>query len=185
MCLRMAPLDSSERRRLAAELGAPPARDPLEAILVHLKGLPEADRRKALEGLKGGRDRPEPRERLLVLWDELERMAGDGVDVESHGATHAALTGLAAEDLERELASAREKLLERGHGRHGLVAYPFGAWNRRIAEAAARLGYRAGFTGVWGLASSSEDAMGLPRLTVHEDAFRTRAEFLFRIPGAA
>jgi len=185
VCLRIASLEPSERRRLAAELGAPPYRNPLEAVLVHLKGQPEADRQKALERLEAGGTGPDLRERVLLDWDELERMASDGVDVESHGATHAMLTGLCADDLERELGSAREKLRERGHSRHGLLAYPFGSWDRRVAEATAGLGYRAGFTGVPGLASSSEEAMALPRLAVHDDVSRTRAEFLFRIPGSA
>lgn len=185
VCLRMASLEPSERRRLASELGAPPARDPLEAVLVHLKGLPEGDLRKALERLGFRGIGPALRERVLLDWDELERMARDGVDVESHGATHANLTGLSAVDLERDLGSAREKLLERGHGRYGLVAYPFGTWDRRVAEAAARVGYRAGFTGARRLASSCEDAMALPRLATHEDVSGTRAEFLFRIPGSA
>jgi peptidoglycan/xylan/chitin deacetylase (PgdA/CDA1 family) len=184
VCLRMASLGPSERRRLAAALGAQPAGDPVTAVLVHLKGLSDGDRWKALDRLVAGWDRPEPRERLLLHWDELERMTRQGVDVESHGATHASLPGLGVKDLERELASAREKLLERGHGRHGLVAYPFGAWDRRIADAAARVGYRAGFTGARGLASSSEDAMALPRLPLHEDVSRTRVEFRLRISGA-
>ena len=183
VCLRMASLGPAERRRLAQELGAPPSRDPVDALLTHLKGLPEAERRRALERLATCSPGPALRERVLLDWDELERMARDGVEVESHGATHAILTGLSEPDVERELRSAREKLLDRGHGRHGLLAYPSGAWDGRVARAAARLGYRAAFTAEGGLASASEEVMALPRLAMHEDVSRTRAEFLFRVPG--
>lgn len=185
VCSRMASIEPSERRRLAAGLGALPARDPLETVLAHLKRLSERDLRKALErlGLRGTASAL--RERVLLDWDELERMARNGVDVESHGATHANLAGLSAQDLERDLGSAREELLARGHGRHRLVAYPFGTWDRRVVEAAVRVGYRAGFTGARGLASAAEDAMALPRVGLHCDVSRTRAEFLFRVPGSA
>lgn len=183
VCLRMASLGPVERRHLAQELGAPPTRDSVDALLTHLKGLPEPERGRTLERLAARSPGPALRERVLLDWDELERMAWDGVEVESHGATHAILTGLHAGDLERELGSARTRLLERGHGRHGLLAYPSGAWDPRIAEAAARIGYRAAFTAERGLASASARAMALPRLAMHEDVSRTRAEFLFRVPG--
>ncbi len=185
VCLRMAPLSEPDRRRLAAKLGATSSGDAVERLLDHLKGLSERKRSVALEELRGGTEEPPDLGRELLDWDELERLAQAGIDVESHGATHAILTGLPDDQVERELRSAREGLLERGHGRHALLAYPSGAHDDRVIGIAQRAGYRAGFTVERGLLHEAVERMALPRLAIHEDISSTREEFLLRVPGWA
>jgi peptidoglycan/xylan/chitin deacetylase (PgdA/CDA1 family) len=184
VCLRMAPLSELDRRRLAAELGAVSSGDAVEGLLGHMKDLSELERGVALDELRAATEEPPDLGRELLHWDELDRLSRAGIDVESHGATHAILTGLPDEQVERELRSARETLLERGHGRHALLAYPSGAHDDRVSRIARGVGYRAGFTVERGLAHEAVDRMALPRLSVHEDISHTRAEFLLRVPGS-
>jgi peptidoglycan/xylan/chitin deacetylase (PgdA/CDA1 family) len=185
VCRRMCALPGSERHQLAQRLGATSSRDPIDALLSHLKRVAEAARGELLDRLRAATDSPPPRPRELLDWDELDRLAAAGVDVESHGATHAILTGLANPEIERELRSAREQLRARGHGRHGLVAYPSGGHDDRVKSIASAVGYRAAFTTVPGLAGTTADPMAFPRLAFHDDISRTRAEFLQWVPGRA
>ena len=117
----------------------------------------------------------------LLDRNENERLVGTGI--ESHGATHAILTGIPEEAAERELRLAREHLRERGHGAHDLLAYPSGAHDERVAALARRTGHRAAFTTRHGLVSPGLDAMDLPRVLLHQEISRSRAEFRSRVPG--
>ena len=157
--------------------------DAVEGLLDHLKGLSKLERGVALDELRAASEEPPDLGRELLDWDELERLSRAGIDIESHGATHAILTGLPDEQVERELRSAREKLLERGHGRHALLAYPSGAHDDRVINIARGVGYRAAFTVERGLLHEVANRMALPRLAIHEDISCTRAEFLLRVPG--
>lgn len=139
----------------------------------------------ALERLREMGDTPPACSRELLDWAELERLAGSGFDIESHGATHAILTGLPEPSIERELQTARSQLLDRGHGKYGLLAYPSGGFDSRVQAVASRCGYSSAVTTQSGLLDSTVDPFTLPRLGIHDDISRTRAEFLYRIPGAA
>jgi peptidoglycan/xylan/chitin deacetylase (PgdA/CDA1 family) len=171
-------------RRLASQLGAGTG-DPIDALLAHLKALPESQREALMEGLRARTPAPAEEGRELLDWDELASLAAAGIDVESHGASHAILTGVAEEEALEELRASREALQERGHGHHGLLAYPSGAHDARVRALARRAGYRAAVTTERGLAAAGGEAMALPRVALHDDVSRSRAEFLTLVAGAA
>ena len=185
VCRRLEPLPESERRALAARLGADRGGEPRAAVLAQLKTLPDGERERALEALRAATPAPPARGRELLDWDELDRLARGGVDVESHGATHAILTVLADDAVRAELRTARERLRERGHGRHGLFAYPSGAHDDRVVRIARELGHRAAVTVERGLAAAAGDPLRIPRVGLHDDISRTRAEFLWKAVPAA
>lgn len=183
VCRRMWPLSNRERLALVRDLGAASSRDPIDALLRHLKSFSEDAREMQLERVRAATLAPPRRPRELLDWDELGQLARAGIDIESHGATHAILTGLPETQIERELRSAREGLWDRGHGRHGLLAYPSGSYDERVRGIAGGVGYRAAFATTRGLVSAAADILALPRLGVHDDVSRTRAEFLYNVPG--
>jgi peptidoglycan/xylan/chitin deacetylase (PgdA/CDA1 family) len=185
VCRRMAPLRLDRQRELAGKLGAQEAGDPVASVLDHLKRVPEAVRLDLLDTLRDQTDAPAESGRELLDWADLARLADAGIDIESHGATHAILTGIPDDAVERELRSAREQLLARGHGRRSLLAYPSGRHDKRIQEIAGKLGYEGAFTTEPGLLDAKRGVLALPRIGLHDDISRTRAEFLYRFPGRA
>jgi peptidoglycan/xylan/chitin deacetylase (PgdA/CDA1 family) len=179
------------RAEVLGALGVRGGRDPLHALLDHLKALRPELRDEALEALRrltespatAGAPAADPRE--ILDWDEVERLAAGGVAIESHGVSHAILTDLPDEDVLHELRNSRETLRERGHGRGAVFAYPSSAFDGRVRRLAGEAGYRAALTTVHRIASLGDDPLALPRLGVHDDVTRTRAEFRYRLAGTA
>ncbi|HEM46207.1 MAG TPA: polysaccharide deacetylase family protein [Alphaproteobacteria bacterium] len=169
-----------------SDLGADPGGDPTYALLEHLKDVPRTRREEALAALREWSGRSdEAAGRLLLDWEELDRMAAAGVDVEAHGVTHDMLTGLPDEAVRRELAESQESLRARGHGRHRLFAYPAGRHDARVARLTAEAGFDAAFTIERRLMGPADDPFALPRLMLHQGMSASEDEFLMRVPGWA
>jgi peptidoglycan/xylan/chitin deacetylase (PgdA/CDA1 family) len=80
-------------------------------------------------------------ELLPCSWPELEMLVVAGWEVGSHTRTHPRLPDLDDDDLATELGESRREC-EQHLGVPCLsLAYPYGAVNRRVAEAAADAGY--------------------------------------------
>jgi peptidoglycan/xylan/chitin deacetylase (PgdA/CDA1 family) len=78
-----------------------------------------------------------------MTWDLLGELAEAGWEIGSHTRTHPRLTQLSDEDLDDELRGSREDC-ERALGRPcSSLAYPFGDFDARVAQAAAAAGYTA------------------------------------------
>jgi peptidoglycan/xylan/chitin deacetylase (PgdA/CDA1 family) len=92
----LATLSSDERATISRKLGLPASRVPLEAsLLAHFKGLKQAERDRGLDQLRENTPGDAIHiERELLDWEEVERMANGGIEFESHGLSHAILTGI-------------------------------------------------------------------------------------------
>ena len=97
-------------------------------------------------------------------WDELARWRERGIEVHSHGATHARLTWLRDADAAGELARSRETILERLGEAPAGISYPYGSVDDRVRVLAQRAGYSLGFAGP---SEKGADALRLPRLPVY------------------
>lgn len=97
-------------------------------------------------GKRNGWDIPvvAPRDRHMTP-EEVVSLAREGVTIGSHGMSHRDWTRLGEEELATELQSSRARLRALTGQPVDAVAYPWGASNRRVAEAARRAGYRLGF----------------------------------------
>lgn len=170
---------------VARRLGAPPpGEDPIYSLLEHLKDVPRAVRDAALATLRtesGGAARAA--ERVLLDWDEIDRMAKGGVAIEAHGVSHDMLTGLDDDAARAELVDSRRTLLERGHGLGGLFAYPAGRHDARVCRLTEESGFSAAFTIERRMLTRESDRFAMPRLMLHEGMSATRDEFLMRVPG--
>jgi len=97
-------------------------------------------------------------------WDELGRWRERGVEVHSHGATHARLTWLGDAEVADELARSREAIVSRLGAAPSGVSYPFGSADERVRRLAAQAGYTLGFAGP---SERGTDPLRLPRLPVY------------------
>jgi peptidoglycan/xylan/chitin deacetylase (PgdA/CDA1 family) len=186
VCRRMQRMSSDGQRAVAEQVGVHGLREPIDDTLTALKALSEDDRQLALDRIRqdsGGE--AEPARRELLDWQEVERMAGAGIEFESHGASHAILTGLDPERAASELRRSLQQLEERGHARARILAYPSGGYDARVLELSRQAGYRAAVTTELGLAAAESDPLALPRVGLHEGASATRVAFRRVMPGAA
>jgi peptidoglycan/xylan/chitin deacetylase (PgdA/CDA1 family) len=111
----------------------------------------------------------------LLALEELPGLAARGVEIGAHAVSHRDLTGLGAEELERELAACAAALRERLGPAPRHFAYPYGRHDRRVRAAAARH-FRAAFTTRLARVAPGVDRYAIPRV----DAFYLRSPLLRR-----
>lgn len=105
----------------------------------------------------------------LLGISELARLAGEGVRIGSHLATHPRSDELSTRELAEELLDSRVQL-ERWLGAPiTSLAAPYGCMDQRFGMLAAECGYRTVFNTVNRVASLSDDLFDLPRLEVQGD----------------
>jgi peptidoglycan/xylan/chitin deacetylase (PgdA/CDA1 family) len=99
-----------------------------------------------------------------LAWRDIETWSARGVAFESHTATHARLPSLDDRRITDELVRSHQALGSALGTPPTAVAYPFGAFDSRVAAAAVRCGYSIGFAlgGRW-----RGDVMRVPRAAVH------------------
>jgi peptidoglycan/xylan/chitin deacetylase (PgdA/CDA1 family) len=112
-----------------------------------------------------------------LTWDQIREMSDAGVDIQSHSLTHPFLTKRKhrsktdkdyAEWLTRELAQSR-KILEKETGRKvQFLAYPYGDYDDRVAEASAKAGYTAALTCDFGRVKKGSDPLRMKRFVIDD-----------------
>lgn len=103
----------------------------------------------------------------LLGAEGLREVAGRGVEVGSHTASHRALPKVPAEQLEREIVGSAERIEAIGLTRPRAFSYPYGEWSPLLAEAVREAGYEAAFTVEWGGVKAGTDPFAIPRVEVH------------------
>lgn len=101
-----------------------------------------------------------------IDWPMAEQLAEAGWEIGSHSMTHARLTECSEEARAEELLESRRLLAER-FGHCDTLAYPFGAWDGRVAEAAAAAGYSFAFSLPFGRQARGTQ-MAIPRVTIDD-----------------
>ena len=105
---------------------------------------------------------------LLALCapEQLRELARHGVEVGSHGQSHAPLDRLGDAELAGELCESAAALEALGLERPRLLAFPYGRAGARERRAAAAAGYRLAFTVRPGLVTPASDPLALPRIEI-------------------
>lgn len=86
---------------------------------------------------------PHEEELRCMGWEELRQLVHAGWEVGSHTDTHAKLTELSDAELDAELSESKRRC-EEGVGQPcETLAYPFGAYDRRVMERVHAAGYTA------------------------------------------
>ena len=100
-------------------------------------------------------------------WPELRNLAGAGVEIGAHGATHRDLRRLPAAELDVELRGARVRLEDALGVRVRAVSYPFGRSDARVRAAAVAAGYELGFAMAPAGSNARLDPLAVPRRGVY------------------
>jgi peptidoglycan/xylan/chitin deacetylase (PgdA/CDA1 family) len=112
-----------------------------------------------------------------LTWGQIREMSTAGVDIQSHALTHPYLTrrkhrSMSDDEyttwLRRELAESR-RILEKEAGRKvQFLAYPYGDYDDRVAEAAAKAGYSAALTCDFGRVKKGSDPLKMKRFVIDD-----------------
>lgn len=102
----------------------------------------------------------------LLRWEDLGRLAGEGLALGAHGRTHASLPGLSRERLEDEVRGSRDRILAETGRAPSAFAYPFGEVDPAAADS-ARAAFSCAVTTRFGLLARGDDAHLLPRLDAY------------------
>lgn len=125
---------------------------------------------------------PYEHELRCLSWSQLRVMANAGWEIGSHSQSHAALTELSDQQLDRELRGSRLCCEQEMQRECRSLAYPFGAHDDRVVRAAHEAGYIIGCTVPDRLAAS--DPLRTPRVGIwHHDgrlAFHAKTSTLVR-----
>lgn len=112
-----------------------------------------------------------------LTWEQVREMSAAGVDIQSHSLTHPFLTkrrhrsktnDAYAQWLQKELAQSR-RILEKETGRKvQFLAYPYGDYDDRVAEASAKAGYTAALTCDFGRVKKGSDPLRMKRFVIDD-----------------
>ena len=86
---------------------------------------------------------PHAKELVPMSWAELERLRDAGWEIASHTRSHPKLPELRDAELARALTESRDRLRELLGNAGRTLAYPYGAEDPRVREAAREAGYEA------------------------------------------
>ncbi|HYK02767.1 MAG TPA: polysaccharide deacetylase family protein [Thermoanaerobaculia bacterium] len=112
-----------------------------------------------------------------LTWAQIREMSNAGVDIQSHALTHPFLTkrkhrSMSDEQyaswLARELAESK-RILEKEAGKKvQFIAYPYGDYDDRVAEAAGKAGYTAALTCDFGRVKKGSDPLKMKRFVIDD-----------------
>ncbi len=108
---------------------------------------------------------------------ELEEWVAAGLHVGSHSVTHRSPLQLGDAALAHELRGSRADLEDIARHSIDIFAYPYGHYDRRVLEAVAGCGYRAGYSFLNGRLVTGLDRFRLPRLCMGPWQDRKRLAF--------
>lgn len=107
---------------------------------------------------------------LMLTWDQVRALDGEGCEIGSHSLSHPELDTLRSGSLADEVALSRRELSTRlGHPVRSF-AYPHGYHDRRVRQAVIDAGYDSACAVREALSSRDDDTFALARVTLLHDA---------------
>jgi peptidoglycan/xylan/chitin deacetylase (PgdA/CDA1 family) len=107
-------------------------------------------------------DVPEP----ILSQAQIAELRAAGVEIGSHGMTHAHLTRLPDARAWTEIADSKSSLEDMMQAPVDFFAYPYGEGDDRIRDMVARAGYRAACSTVGRACMPGDDPFSLPRVNI-------------------
>ncbi len=101
-----------------------------------------------------------------LSWDQVSQIAGAGIEIVSHGWSHANLGGADVSLVQREIVTADGQLGERGYNANKVFVYPYGGYNSYTTNFLQSKGYTLSFTTVGGSILCKKQRLILPRIRI-------------------
>ena len=120
-------------------------RNAFKALRDHLKGIEDAEARSVVDRLADELDAPPPVHAILG-WDELRRLAGEGVTMAPHTRTHAFLDQVPADQVREEVAGSRDDLHRELGAAPPAFAFPAGQHSDEAVEILREEDFEVAFT---------------------------------------
>ncbi|NMC60331.1 MAG: polysaccharide deacetylase family protein [Candidatus Methanofastidiosa archaeon] len=102
-------------------------------------------------------------------WEQAREMAKPVISIQSHSFSHCNLGEVPLRQAEEELRVSKTLIEEKLYQEVFAFAYPWGQKgyiSESVSEVAIRLGYRMGFTTIWGKVTDRNNSMLLPRIEI-------------------
>ncbi len=100
----------------------------------------------------------------LSTWDELREMDQNGIDIQTHGATHSFMTELDVEGLDVEVGGSIKAIEEHLNKKVEFLAYPYGLSNPLTIKVLKESGIICAVSGVFGNVRKGHDPYTLRRV---------------------
>jgi peptidoglycan/xylan/chitin deacetylase (PgdA/CDA1 family) len=101
--------------------------------------------------------------------EQVQALQRAGMTIASHSRTHCDLTKANTAELRSEIAGSRADLQKMLGINTDLFAYPYGAWNKRVAAAARGAGFRAARAAAGGAWNDLADQFSLHSVVATDD----------------
>jgi peptidoglycan/xylan/chitin deacetylase (PgdA/CDA1 family) len=103
-----------------------------------------------------------------MTWDQVRELQAAGMTIGSHSRTHPMMTA-ADVNLHDEIETSRDDIQRHLGSAPDLFAYPYGAWDARVAAAVRAAGYRAARAFPGGAWNTAADLYALRAVQVTDD----------------
>jgi len=144
-------------------------RENILKVVSQLKQKPYPELEKIIQKLQAAVDtsKYEHIDRYIE-WEQARKMQAHGLYLGSHACSHRILTRLDTDTISKELQLSAETIEQYTGLKPLVIAYPNGDSNEAVQRAAFDAGYEIGFTTQPGYVSSSDNALELKRINLHE-----------------
>lgn len=166
------------QRAVDAGLESPVEGNGIHDVAGRIEGMSAAERAVVTQRL-GGALGPEPKNAGLRR-EQVQALVETGLDIGFHTVRHERLPDLGDADLAAAMVEGRAALEAVVGHRLAMIAYPHGAADVRVAQAAVREGFRLGFTGRYEAVHRSSDPLLLGRI---QPTFASTARFAAQLVG--
>ncbi len=106
-------------------------------------------------------------EPLYLTWEQMETMAGNGIDIQSHTMTHSLLGQASTGQLIYELRESKREIEKALETPVRFISLPHGSCHKEFAKVARDYGYCGGCTSEIAYANAHSPAFALPRICVN------------------
>jgi len=106
-------------------------------------------------------------EPFYMTWQQLETMAGNGIDIQSHTMTHALLGPATMGQLIYELRESKREIEKNLGTPVHFISMPHGSCHQDFAKVAKEYGYHGGCTSEIAYVGEPSSPLALPRISVN------------------